>query len=102
MKKKTTFFLSRKSLTCYKNEELNHLLTFINRTSGLHYFIVIEANNFNYKINEESKLRDHPLFYAHNYPLIFKKHNWLLMDSRIIYINFFINDHITNYIFKKI
>jgi hypothetical protein len=101
MKKRTTFFLARKSLTSYKNEELNQLLTFISRISGLKYFIVIEANNFYYKIKKETKYRDHPLFYKHNYPLIFKKHNWLLIDSKIEYLNFFINDHIANFIFKK-
>ena len=99
--KKNIFFLSRKSLTCYNNEELNHLLTFISRISGLHYFIVIEANNFNYKIKKETKYRDHPLYYSHNYPLIFKKHNWLLIDRKIKYTNFFVNYHIANFIFKK-
>lgn len=102
MKKRTLFFLSRKSLSLYNNQELNNLLKFTSRISAVHYFIVIEANNFNYKINEETKLRDHPQFYGHNYPLIFQKHNYLLMQSKIIYNNFFLNDHTTNFIFKKI
>ena len=102
LKKRTIFFLSRKSLSFYNNQELNNLLKFTSRISAVHYFIVIEANNFNYKINEETKLRDHPQFYGHNYPLIFQKHNYLLMQSKIIYNNFFLNDHTTNFIFKKI
>ena len=51
------------------------------------------TNNFNYKKNNETNYRDSPNFYAHNYPLIFKKNNWELMWSKKKYINFFINDH---------
>ena len=86
-------FVSRKSLTFYNNKQFNELLALLNKVKTKVYFCLIETNNFNYKKNNETNYRDSPNFYAHNYPLIFKKNNWELMWSKKKYINFFINDH---------
>ncbi len=86
-------FFSRKSLTFYNNKQFNELLTLLNELKTKAYFFLIETNNFNYKKNNETDYRDLPNFYAHNYPLIFKKNNWELMWRKKKYINIFINDH---------
>ena len=100
-KNNTICFFSRKSLTLYNNNEFNGLLNFLNKIRSSAYFFIIEVNNFNYKKEIETEYRDSPIFYGHNYPLIFKKNNWKMIWSKKKYINIFINDHWIYYGFSK-